>query len=109
MDPKDYQEFNGIDGEPVKFEWNLVSRHTILDLLHEIQREVAENKIRPENFRDRISFMSMYTDVEWSKGEITLQEVYFELYGSQGLRKQVPEGTPCLSTEHRDVVAPKKG
>ena len=34
------------DGEPVEFEWNTFAGHTTLDLLHEIQRMMAENRIK---------------------------------------------------------------
>ena len=29
MDSEDYRELNGIDGEPVEFEWNIFTGHTI--------------------------------------------------------------------------------
>ena len=48
MDSKDYQELNGIDGEPVEFEWNIFPGHTTLDLFREIQRNMAEHRIKPE-------------------------------------------------------------
>ena len=59
MDSKDYQEIDGIDGEPVEFEWNISPGHTKLGLLHEFQRKMAENRIKPEKFQDRIIFMSL--------------------------------------------------
>ena len=54
------------DGEPVEFEWNTFAGHTTLDLLHEIQRMMAENRIKLEEFEDRIIFMSMYNDIDWT-------------------------------------------
>ena len=69
MDSNDCQELNGIDGEPVEFEWNILPGQTILDLLHEIQRKMAENRIKPEEFEDRITFMSMYNDIDRTKEE----------------------------------------
>ena len=35
--------------------------------------------------------MSMYNDIDWSKGEHF--KMCVELYGSQGLRTQIPKGT----------------
>ena len=66
-DSKDAQELNGIDGEPVEFEWNnTFAGHTVLDLLHEIHRKMTENRIKLEEFEDRIIFMSMYNDIDWT-------------------------------------------
>ena len=39
MDSKDDQKKNGIDGEPVEFEWKNFPEHRTLDLLHEISRK----------------------------------------------------------------------
>ena len=50
MDSKDYQELNGIDEEPVEFEWNIIPGHTTLNLLHKIQTKMAENRVEPEEF-----------------------------------------------------------
>ena len=51
----------------------------MLGLLHEIQRKMAQNGIKLEEFKDRIIFMSMYNDIDCSKGQ--LQKVCFELCG----------------------------
>ena len=42
--------------------------HTTLQLLREVQ-DMMENepKRSPHNFEDRIIFMSMYNDIDWSK------------------------------------------
>ena len=55
MDAQDYTELNGIDGEAVE--------------LHKIRRKVAQNGIKPEEFKDRIICMSMYNDIDWSQGD----------------------------------------
>ena len=55
----------GLDGEAVEFEWNIFP-DKMLELLHEIQRKMAENRIRPKVFKDRIIFMSMYNDIDWT-------------------------------------------
>ena len=36
-----------------------------LSILHEIQRDLEEKNIQPENFEDRIIFMSMFNDILW--------------------------------------------
>ena len=38
--------------------------HTTLNLLHKIRRKMAQHGIKPEEFKDRTIFMSM-----WSQGE----------------------------------------
>ena len=46
------------------------STHTTLNLLREIQQTMAENRIRREQFGDRIIFMSMlsmYKEMDWTQ------------------------------------------
>ena len=43
--------------------------HTTLQLLREVQRTETENRIRTEQFEDRVIFMSMYSDIDWARGE----------------------------------------
>ena len=66
MNSPERHEWNGIDGEPVELEWNIFFVHPMLELLHEISRKMAENRIRPEEFQDRIIFTSMYHDIDWT-------------------------------------------
>ena len=61
---KDRQELNGIDGEPFEFEWNIFPGHTTMGLLRESQTKITTRGIRPEEFEDRIIFMSMYNDMK---------------------------------------------
>ena len=75
MDPREYRELNEIDGEPVEFEWN------IFPGLHEIQSKMAENRIRSEEFKDRIIFTSMYNDIDWTQ-DGNLKILCFKLFGS---------------------------
>ena len=69
MDSEDYQELNGIGGEPVDFEWDVSPGHTTLGLLHEIRRKIAQNGIKTKRSKDRIIFTSMYNDIDWSQGD----------------------------------------
>ena len=41
--------------------------HTTLQLLREIHRSMTENRIQPEQFEDRIIFISMSNDIHWTK------------------------------------------
>ena len=41
--------------------------HTTLQWLREIQRTMSENRVQPEQFRDRIINVSMSNDTDWTK------------------------------------------
>ena len=57
------RELQGLDGEPIDFEWKIFPRATALVILHEIQATLQGKHITPENFGDRIIFMSMFNDI----------------------------------------------
>ena len=47
---------------------NIFQRFSSLQILQEIQKDLArKNNIQPEEFKDRIIFMSMFKDIDWSK------------------------------------------
>ena len=56
---------NRIDGIPTEFKWKIFPRITTLDLLEKIQRLMTDLQCEPEDFTDKIIFMSMYNDIEW--------------------------------------------
>ena len=37
---------------------------------------MAENRIKPERFEDRIIFLSMYNDIDWTKEEEHFKSVF---------------------------------
>ena len=43
---------------------------TTMQLLREIQKTMEKNKIQPQQFEDRIIFMSMKNDIDWETIEI---------------------------------------
>ena len=53
--------------EPVVFEWKIFPGHTTLKLFREVQNMVEKDHIQPEDFKDRIIFMSMYNDIVWGQ------------------------------------------
>ena len=57
----------GVDGEPTEFEWNLLPGLTSLQILQKIQSDLRGRNVEPENFGDRIIFMSMFTDIDWTR------------------------------------------
>ena len=46
-----YKALLGIDGEAIEFEWNIL----------------RERNIEPEKFTDRIIFMSVFNDIDWTR------------------------------------------
>ena len=57
-----FRELQGLDAEPMNFEWKNFPGATALDILHEIQANLQGKHITPENFSDRIIFMSMFNE-----------------------------------------------
>ena len=64
-----YREAVGIDGEAIEFERTNFPGFSSLSILQEIQKDLARKNIKPEEFKDRIIFMSMFNDINWSKGK----------------------------------------
>ena len=62
-----YRDFIGIDGQPTEFECNNFPGLTSLELLQKIQKELKDQNIEPEKFEERIIFMSMFNDINWTK------------------------------------------
>ena len=62
-----FRELQGIDGEPIDFEWKNFPGAAALDLLLNIQKDLEGKRITPENFTDRIIFMSMFNDIYLDK------------------------------------------
>ena len=61
-----YAELLGIDGEPIEFDWNILPGRTSLQILQRIQSDLQGRNIEPEKFEDRIIFMSMFNDIDWT-------------------------------------------
>ena len=40
---------------------------TSLEILQKIQEDLQDRNFEPEDFKDRIIFMSMFNDIEWTK------------------------------------------
>ena len=58
-----FRELQGLDGEPIDFEWKIFLGPTALDILHETQADLVGKHVTPENFSDRIIFMSMFNNI----------------------------------------------
>ena len=62
-----FRELQGSDGEPIELEWKIFPGFSALELLHTIQKDPEEKRIKPEEFSDTIIFMSMFNDIELEK------------------------------------------
>ena len=60
-------EPSGLNGEPIEFEFKILPGFTALQILHKIQSDLEEAHIDPEEFSDRIVFMSMFNDINADK------------------------------------------
>ena len=58
-----YQDAVGIDGEAIQFEWTNFPGFSSLSILGEIQQDLEKRRIQPEEFTDRIIFLSMFDDI----------------------------------------------
>ena len=62
-----FRELQGLDGEPIDFEWKIFPGATALDILHKIQADLQGKHITPENFSDPKIFMTMFNDIVLEK------------------------------------------
>ena len=62
-----HKELLGIDGEAIEFECDIVQGFSSSQILQEIQQDPKRKSIELEEFTDRIIFMSMFNDIDWTK------------------------------------------
>ena len=58
-----YRNFDGIDGEPTKFEWNIFPGFDTMQLCDKVKSLLGRLGETPETFTGRILFMSMFNDI----------------------------------------------
>ena len=58
-----YRDFDGINGEPTEFEWNIFQGFDTLQLCGKVTDLLSKFGETPENFTGRILFMSMFNDI----------------------------------------------
>ena len=51
----------------LEFEWNIFPGLTSLEILQKIQKDLQNQNIEPVSFEERIIFMSMFNDIDWTK------------------------------------------
>ena len=60
---KSYRDYDGINGEPTEFEWNIFPGFTTLQLCGIVNDLLSDLGQTPETFTGRILFMSMFNDI----------------------------------------------
>ena len=63
MSEKSYRDYDGINGEPTEFEWNIFPGFTTLQLCGRVNDLLSDLGEAPETFTGRILFMSMFNDI----------------------------------------------
>ena len=58
-----YRDYDGINGEPTEFEWNIFPGLTTLQLCGKVTDLLSKLGETPETFTGRILFMSMFNDI----------------------------------------------
>ena len=58
-----YRDYDGINGEPTEFEWNIFPGFTTLQLCGKVTDLLSNLAETPESFTGRILFMSMFNDI----------------------------------------------
>ena len=62
---RSFSELNRIDGLPMEFQWKILLGFTTVGILNQIQQMMGKLQCEPENFTDKIIFMSMFNDIVW--------------------------------------------
>ena len=60
---RSYRDYDGINGEPTEFEWNIFPGFTTLQLCGKINDLLSDLGQTPETFTGRILFMWMFNDI----------------------------------------------
>ena len=61
----EYRTLKRIVGVPIEFDWNIFPGFNTLQLSQEVQELLLRLNETPENFTERIIFMSMFNDISW--------------------------------------------
>ena len=60
---QNYRDYDGINGEPTEFEWNIFPGFTTLQLCGKVTDLLSNLGETPDTFTGRILFMSMFNDI----------------------------------------------
>ena len=64
---RSYRDYDGNNGDPTEFEWNIFPGFTTLQLCDKINDLLSDLGQAPETFTGRILFMSMFNDTSCDK------------------------------------------
>ena len=64
-----YRDHDGINGEPIEFEWNIFPGFTTLQLCGKVTDLLSRLGETPETFTGRNLFMSMFNDISCDKND----------------------------------------
>ena len=109
-----YRALDRIDGEAMKFEWNIFPGFTTLQLVDEVQ-EFMNKMSKPEQFQGRIIFMSMFNDIILRINDnerecianatlvpFFLQQDYQQDVGHSSDLDQKQSGIPLTTKDHKE-------
>ena len=71
-----YRDYDGINGEPTEFEWNIFPGFTTLQLCGKVTDLLSNLGETPETFIGRILFMSMFNDISCDKKDTMKKNVW---------------------------------
>ena len=97
-----YRDYDGINGEPTEFEWNIFPGFTTLQLCGKVTDLLSRLGEAPETFTGRILFMSLFNDISCDGKEMK-KSVW-----------QIPKSSPYLQRSlvldngHLLVQVPKR-
>ena len=104
-----YRIFDTTDGEPMEFECNIFPGFTTLQLCHKVQELLSRlSVITPEDFTERIIFMSMFNDISWGSQEnkqeceSSAQLVSIQEDGHSSDLDQKRSGVLLLNVNHKE-------
>ena len=95
LDNRYLKDLNRIDGEPMEPGWSNFPGFTALGILEEKQTFMTEVQCEPEQFKDRIIFMSMYNDIVWGERGNTVK-IYLRIM----LRLRIMLADSCSDVGH---------
>ena len=97
-----YRNFDGINGEPTEFEWNIFPGLDTLQLCDKVKSLLSRLGETPENFTGRILFMSMFNDISCD-GKAIKKNVWQMSKSSPYLQKSL-----VLDNGHLLVQVPRR-
>ena len=74
---RSYRDYDGINGKPTEFEWNIFPGFTTLQLCGKVTDLLSRLGEEPETFTGRILFMSMFNDISCDGKDTGICHTFF--------------------------------